>query len=659
MPEYELPPGRYFTVAQPIRSSQGGQTRALLMRNRLFLQHAGIQPTVLTFDSAPVYQEERSKLTDMGLLVDGMSLLNLYEFWRMADLSGEPLLAEPLASAPDGAEAETELHPDGSVYTTTYRRTGKIVAIDYHRSDGSRYLRTPGPEKSTATDIILLNARELPVRRFSSIGGLFREWLHWLAPDGPAYVISDHRHVLIKLLPMTDERFHVVHLMHNIHLKTPRHWNSALSTAYPTLFKNLQHLDGLVTLTHRHRDDVATRYGRTNNLFVVPNPVEAPSIPEHLPPRSSRKFVIVSRLEYQKRFEDAVDIFARVVDAVPDATLDIYGTGSHSERLAAQIQRLGIGHAVRLRGHDPRARETLWDATGFLMTSRYEGYPLATLESLSHGCPVISYDIKYGPREQVTDGVDGFIVPEGDQQAFADRIIRLAQDRALVASMSEAARAKALEHGVDRFLSDWKHALTSVTEQRRRRVKVSSVSLTTDEIAGLGPVRESQPMVIAATLKVTSAEPAGSLDQARVVVDAICDDRPEIASVPVQVARSGKSLRITASADPADLFARLGPWAQSAKLRLTFTWQNYSWRSIITRPQTPAGGYDVSFDDTGVLHLHHRPGPAPARPAQPERPRVPGYRRVLKSGRRIVSRALKTCIGEARWRKVRRVLTRS
>ena len=68
--------------------------------------------------------------------------------------------------------------------------------------------------------------------------------------------------------------------------------------------------------------------------------------------------------------------------------------------------------SVTLHGHDPRARDALWNSSAFLMTSLFEGYPLSTLESLSHGCPVISYDIKYGPREQISEGVDGFLVPE-------------------------------------------------------------------------------------------------------------------------------------------------------------------------------------------------------------------------------------------------------
>ena len=57
------------------------------------------------------------------------------------------------------------------------------------------------------------------------------------------------------------------------------------------------------------------------------------------------------------------------------------------------------------------------------MTSLFEGYPLSTLESLSHGCPVISYDIKYGPREQISEGVDGFLVPAGGIRPMAERIV--------------------------------------------------------------------------------------------------------------------------------------------------------------------------------------------------------------------------------------------
>ena len=80
------------------------------------------------------------------------------------------------------------------------------------------------------------------------------------------------------------------------------------------------------------------------------------------------------------------------------------------------------------------------------MTSAFEGYPLASLESLSRGCPVVSYDIKYGPQEQITDGVDGFLVPNGDERTMADRIIALIDNPELVRSLSVAALNKAAQH---------------------------------------------------------------------------------------------------------------------------------------------------------------------------------------------------------------------
>ncbi len=102
----------------------------------------------------------------------------------------------------------------------------------------------------------------------------------------------------------------------------------------------------------------------------------------------------------------------------PEARLDIYGDGSTRGVVEAEITKLGLEKSVILHGFDPRARDTLWTATGFLMTSRFEGYPLATLEAMSHGCPVISYDIKYGPREQISHGVDGFLVKRGDTRTW-------------------------------------------------------------------------------------------------------------------------------------------------------------------------------------------------------------------------------------------------
>jgi len=329
--------------------------------------------------------------------------------------------------------------------------------------------------------------------------------------------------------------------------------------------------------------------------------------------------VIVSRLESQKRLHLAVDIFARVLERAPTATLDIYGQGSLHASLQEQIDRLKIGHAVRLRGHDPQARETLWTATAFLMTSGFEGYPLATLESLSHGCPVISYDIKYGPREQVTDGVDGFIVDAGDQETFARRILTLVDDPGLVRSMSAAAYKKADLHDYRAFLLDWRRVIETVIKQKRARVKVESIVADVEKmsfgptgVASRLPVRLGvaassfrRPRMLELTVRVavTGGGRTADPDTASIRLDALVERSAQMVTLPVRVDRSGTVWEVVASVDVAGLFAATSRPHESVRFRLSFTWNNYSWSTIVTRPPPQRSGYEVTFDAQGVMRV--------------------------------------------------------
>ena len=152
---------------------------------------------------------------------------------------------------------------------------------------------------------------------------------------------------------------------------------------------------------------------------------------------------MLARLSPQKRLVHAVAAWERVVAAVPGARLDIYGEGKERELVEAAIAERGLGEAIAMRGFDPGARDALWTSSALLLTSVFEGYPLSTLEAMARGCPVVTYDIRYGPREQVTDGVDGFVVADGDVDALAARVVELLRSPERVARMSAAARETA------------------------------------------------------------------------------------------------------------------------------------------------------------------------------------------------------------------------
>ena len=326
--------------------------------------------------------------------------------------------------------------PGGTPWRMIHRLPGEQrPVIDYLRADGSTYLRMPAFSLNYKAwwrgAIQLVGEGGAIVGAYETPGQWFRRWIRDLVgEDERAFVFMDSRFVVPHVVPLRGRRFHLIYLMHNLHVGPPRRWDSEVSAVYKRALSRIDGMDAMVTLTERQRDDIAERFGRTTNLFVVPNPVTRPEPPASEPQRDPHKVTIVARLEPQKRLADAIAAFRRVVDAVPGARLDIYGDGGEEKALQAEIERFGLAGSVTLRGFDPQAREALWTSSAFLMTSAFEGYPLSTLESMSRGCPVVSYDIKYGPREQITDGVDGFLVPAGDTALLArarDRAAALAR----------------------------------------------------------------------------------------------------------------------------------------------------------------------------------------------------------------------------------------
>ena len=82
-----------------------------------------------------------------------------------------------------------------------------------------------------------------------------------------------------------------------------------------------------------------------------------------------------------------------------------------------------------------------------VLSTHYEGMPLALLEGMAAGCAVVGSAVP-GVREVLDDGVDGLLVPENDANALADALERVLRNPQDAARMAAAARKAALErHG--------------------------------------------------------------------------------------------------------------------------------------------------------------------------------------------------------------------
>ena len=126
-------------------------------------------------------------------------------------------------------------------------------------------------------------------------------------------------------------------------------------------------------------------------------------------------------------------------------TLVLVGEGTdspafHARVLAAAPEK----HAqVECLGLSDQVPQLLAQAAVFVLCSRYEGLPLSIIEAMCAGLPIVATNVG-GVRELVEEGVNGFLVPAGNQAALTDRLDRLQSDTELRVRMGLASRARYL-----------------------------------------------------------------------------------------------------------------------------------------------------------------------------------------------------------------------
>lgn len=177
-------------------------------------------------------------------------------------------------------------------------------------------------------------------------------------------------------------------------------------------------------------------------IDVLPNPIVCPPSPG---PYGERPFVVLTlgELGERKGTYDTLRAIPAILQAHPGAEFWLGGDGD-IERVRAIIDQAPWGKRVRLLGWVEGAAKdrALAMARVFLLPSYNEGLPVAVLEAMAHGVPIVTTPVGDIP-DAVIDGQTGFLVTPGDADAIAERVSLLLRDSALGARMGARARAHA------------------------------------------------------------------------------------------------------------------------------------------------------------------------------------------------------------------------
>jgi glycosyltransferase involved in cell wall biosynthesis len=205
------------------------------------------------------------------------------------------------------------------------------------------------------------------------------------------------------------------------------------------------------------RDDLVARgVGRERVRVIHPGVDSVRFTPD---PRARRaaapRFLYVGRLKRYKGIGLAVRALAAARRHRPDLSLDVAGTGDYRAELERLCADLGVSRAVTFHGFVSEAEKLalLRGAWANVFTSPKEGWGITVVEAAACGTPSLASDSP-GLRDSVRHGETGYLVPHGDVDALAQRMLELAGDPSLVSRLGAAARCFAECHSWERAAAD-------------------------------------------------------------------------------------------------------------------------------------------------------------------------------------------------------------
>lgn len=231
---------------------------------------------------------------------------------------------------------------------------------------------------------------------------------------------------------------------------------------------NYTNIDQFLLLTQGLADEVSEMMKGTNSKTIcswMPNFLDNDLIQNNLPKK--KQVISAGRLHPDKGFDRLIDIWKIVRDANPDYELIIAGEGDLEKTLKQQVSSLNLSDSVHFVGtlDHPTLMAKMSESLAYAMTSITEGFALVLVEGMSQGTIPVAFDVRVGPRAIIDDQIDGFLVEDGDLQAFANKIQVLIDDERLRQKMETAAKIKSETFSQKVIQKKWQNIIDTAMEE--------------------------------------------------------------------------------------------------------------------------------------------------------------------------------------------------
>lgn len=230
---------------------------------------------------------------------------------------------------------------------------------------------------------------------------------------------------------------------------------------YNNSIKNLRtfiyrKFDKIVVLTKKDQAKFAKNF---NNVVTIANPLSFVS--DKISTLDSKVIIAVGRLERQKGFDLLIDAYSKIPSKQDLWVLKIYGEGSEKEKLQKQIADSNIEN-IFLMGHSDDIKNEMLHSSIFVMSSRFEGFPMVLGEAMECGLPCISFDCPNGPSDLIQNNHDGLLIKNGCIESLAINLDNLMQNESLRKEISTNAKRSIQNISLPIITTEWINLINQV-----------------------------------------------------------------------------------------------------------------------------------------------------------------------------------------------------
>lgn len=287
-------------------------------------------------------------------------------------------------------------------------------------------------------------------RNFKKIYSNVRELKKVISRKKPDFILVASHIPMTYILPFLNAKAKIIKEFHyskfNRKKTQKEHVFSSIEKKY----------DYLVVLSEEEKS-----FYPSNNVKVIPNPVV--ELPAVVPNITEKKNIAGAVLRFApvKQIEKMVEAWGQFYLQNKKWQLHIYGAtdNAYYEKIRKLVAEKKLKETIIFKGQIDDVAIAFSTMKILLMTSANECFPMVILEANSFGVPVFSFDSPTGPRNIITNNVDGVIVPLNDIPKFAAKLDHLLQDIIKLKTMSENAVITANNYLIDDVMLLWKNEI--------------------------------------------------------------------------------------------------------------------------------------------------------------------------------------------------------